>query len=148
LAALGAECAFGELAIKTKTTSIEARAALATPPSEEVMQAMRATLSAAGYAVGITEMRECNECLASVMVPWNQAGTPPPGWHATAICGKHQYKCCGACGSVYVMSSTNASGPAPSLHCEVCKTIMVEWGGTKVWFAELVSRGADPTTAS
>ncbi|HWE31757.1 MAG TPA: hypothetical protein VHB97_27340 [Polyangia bacterium] len=140
LAALGAECAFGELAIKTKTTSIEARAALAAAPTDELIQTLRATLSAAGYTVGITAMRECNECLASVMVPWNQADTPPPGWHAVDICGKHQYKSCGACGSIYVMSSTNASGPAPSLHCEVCNTIMVEWGGTKVWFAELVSR--------
>lgn len=140
LAALGAECAFGELAIKTKTTSIEARAAMAATPSEDVMQTLRATLSAAGYTVGITEMRECDECLGSVMVPWSQTATAPPGWHAAAICGKHQYKSCSGCGSVYVMSSSNASGPAPSLHCEVCNTIMVEWGGTKLWFAELVTK--------
>jgi hypothetical protein len=144
LAALGAECAFGELAIKTKTTSIEARAALASAPSEDVVLALRAALSAGGYAVAITELRECDECLASVMVPWSQTPTPPPGWHAVAICGKHQYKSCGTCGSVYVMSSTNASGPAPSLHCEICNTILVEWGGTKMWFAELVSRRGEP----
>lgn len=146
LAALGAECAFGELAIKTKTTSIEARAALSSTPSEEVVLALRAALSSAGYTVGITELRECDECLASVMVPWSQTATPPPGWHAISICGKHQYKSCGGCGSVYVMSSTNASGPAPSLHCEVCNAIMVEWGGTKLWFAELVTRRAVPVS--
>lgn len=135
----GAEVAFGELAIKTKTTSIEARVAVPESPSESVMQALRAALGGAGYTVSVTELRECDECLASVMVPWGQS-TPPTGWHSTAICGKHHYKSCGACGSVYVMSSTNASGPAPSLHCEVCNTVMVEWGGTKVWYAELVTR--------
>ena len=139
LAALGAECAFGELAIKTKITSIEARASLAAAPSEELIQQLRAALSAAGYTVGITELRECDECLASVMAPWTQAATPPTGWHTRSICGKHQYKSCVQCGSVYVMSSTNASGPAPSLHCEVCHSVMVEWGGTKLWFAELVA---------
>ena len=140
LAALGAECAFGELAIKTKTTSIEARAALPSAPSEALISELRTALSSAGYTVVISELRECDECLASVMVPWTQTPTPPPGWHAVAICGKHQYKSCGECGSVYVMSSSNSSGPAPSLHCEVCNTIMVEWGGTKLWFAELVTR--------
>lgn len=135
----GAEVAFGELAIKTKTTSIEARVAVPEPPSESVMQALRAALGGAGYTVSVTELRECDECLASVMVPWGQS-TPPTGWHSMAICGKHHYKSCGTCGSVYVMSSTNASGPAPSLHCEVCNTVMVEWGGTKLWFAELVTR--------
>ncbi|HEX9100942.1 MAG TPA: hypothetical protein VF997_01995 [Polyangia bacterium] len=136
----GAECAFGELAIKTKTTSIEARAAIRQTPSETVMQELRATLSGAGYTVSVTELRECDECLASVMVPWNQRDTPPTGWHSSSICGKHHYRSCGNCGSVYVMSSSNASGPAPSLHCEVCNTIMVEWGGTKVWLAELVTK--------
>ena len=135
----GAECAFGELAVKTKTTSIEARVAVPESPSDEVMQALRAVLSAAGYTVSVTELRECDQCLASVMVPWNQAA-PSAGWHSTTICGKHNYRSCGGCGSVYVMSSSNASGPAPSLHCEVCDTVLVEWGGTKVWSAELVSR--------
>jgi hypothetical protein len=40
-----------------------------------------------------------------------------------------------------VMSSANASGQAPSIHCEVCGMILVEWGGTKVWTVELVTRG-------
>jgi len=136
----GAECVFGELAIKTKTNLIEARASLPAAPSESMMQGLRATLSGAGYTVSMTELRECDECLASVMVPWNQAATPPTGWHSGTICGKHHYKSCGSCGSVYVMSSTNASGPAPSLHCEVCNGVMVEWGGTKLWFAELVTK--------
>jgi hypothetical protein len=136
----GAECAFGELAVKTKTTSIEARVAVAEAPSDSVMQALRVALSTAGYTVSVTELRECDECLASVMVPWNQAA-PSAGWHSTTICGKHNYRSCGGCGSVYVMSSSNASGPAPSLHCEVCDTVLVEWGGTKLWSAELVSRG-------
>ena len=135
----GAESAFGELAIKTKTTSIEARVSVADPPSEAAILELRASLSAGGYSVSVTESRECDECMASVMVPWNQPA-PPPGWHSSAICGKHQYKSCPSCASVYVMSSTNASGPAPSLRCAVCSEIMVEWGGTKVWFAELVSR--------
>jgi hypothetical protein len=141
LAALpGSECAFGELAIKTKTTQIEARAAVTDGPTEELMVTLRSTLSTAGYTVSVTELRECDECLSSVMVPWGQLGAAPTGWHSGTICGKHQYRSCASCASVYVMSSTNASGPAPSLHCEVCNTILVEWGGTKVWFAELVKR--------
>ena len=40
------------------------------------------------------------------------------------------------------MTSANAGGQAPSIHCEVCKAILVEWGGTKVWTAELVTRKA------
>lgn len=139
----GSESHFGELAIKTKSTAIEARVAVAEPPSESAIQHLRATLSAAGFAVGITEARECDECLAMVMVPWNQAGAPPPGWHSNAICGKHDYKRCASCGSVYLMSSSNAGGPAPSLKCTVCDAVMIEWGGTKLWFAELVSRGGD-----
>jgi len=43
-------------------------------------------------------------------------------------------------GNCYLMSSSNAGGPAPSLKCTVCDAVMVEWGGTKLWFAELVSR--------
>ncbi len=135
----GVECAFGELAIKTKTTAIEARAAVPEPPGEAAMGTLRASLSAAGYTVTITETRECDECLASVMVPWNRPEAPP-GWHSRSICGKHHYKSCAGCGSVYVMSSSNANGPAPSLRCAVCDAVMVEWGGTKVWFAELVTR--------
>src|SRR4051812_30464174 len=78
LAALpGSECAFGELAIKTKTTQIEARAAVADGPTEELMVTLRSTLSTAGYAVSVTELRECDECLSSVMVPWGQGGAPP-----------------------------------------------------------------------
>jgi hypothetical protein len=137
-ATAGAECAFGELAIKTKTTSIEARVSVTEAPSEAAIGDLRSSLSAAGYTVTITDSRECDECLASVMVPWGQVA-PPTGWHSSAICGKHQYRSCPGCASVYVMSSTNANGPAPSLRCTVCDEIMVEWGGTKVWFAELVS---------
>jgi hypothetical protein len=38
------------------------------------------------------------------------------------------------------MSSTNSSEKAPSLHCELCGAILVEWGSTKVWQAELISK--------
>ena len=138
----GSECHFGELSIKTKATAIEARVAVAEPPSENAIQHLRATLSTAGFVVTITEARECDECMALVMVPWNQVA-PPPGWHSSSICGKHQYKSCASCCSVYLMSSTNAGGPAPSLKCTVCDAVMIEWGGTKLWFAELVSRPAD-----
>ncbi|MCU1281445.1 MAG: hypothetical protein JWM53_4991 [bacterium] len=138
----GSESHFGELAIKTKATAIEARVAIAGPPAESAMQHLRTALGTAGFNVTITEQRECDECMASVMVPWNQA-SPPPGWHTLSICGKHQYKSCVACNSVYLMSSTNAGGPAPSLKCTVCDAVMIEWGGTKLWFAELVSRAAD-----
>ena len=32
-------------------------------------------------------------------------------------------------------------GPAAAVHCEVCATVLVEWGGSKSWTAELVARG-------
>jgi hypothetical protein len=142
-ATAGSESHYGELSIKTKATAIEARIAVSDSPSESAIQHLRATLSASGFVVTVTAQRECDECMASVMVPWHQAASAPPGWHSSSICGKHQYKSCASCGSVYLMSSSNAGGPAPSLKCTVCDAVMIEWGGTKLWFAELVSRTGD-----
>jgi hypothetical protein len=141
-AAAGALCSFDEVAATKKATAIEAIAIVEQAPDEPSVQRLRSSLSSAGFTVIIKELRECSQCLSSVMVPWNQPETPPPGWHLGTICGKHQYKSCPSCNSVYIMRSTNSSGPAPSLHCTVCNEILVEWGGTKLWDAELVSSSA------
>ena len=42
------------------------------------------------------------------------------------------------------MSSANVSGQATAVHCEVCGGVLVEWGASKVWTAELVRRGRVP----
>jgi hypothetical protein len=136
-----AEAHYGELSTKTKVTALEGRVAFTGVPPENAIQHLRSTLSAAGLVVTLTTQRECDECLSTVMVPWHQAAAAPPGWHTSSICGKHNYKVCASCGSVYLMSSSHGSGPAPSLKCDVCDAIMIEWGGTKHWFAELVTRG-------
>jgi hypothetical protein len=39
------------------------------------------------------------------------------------------------------MTSTNSDGQAPSVHCTVCGAIMVEWGSSKLWVLELMTRG-------
>ena len=118
----GAECAFGELAIKTKTNvDRSARRRCRRRRPESMVQALRASLSAGGYSV------DDHRAARMRRVPRQRHGAVEPDGDAAdrlarrrTICGKHQYKSCGSCGSVYVMSSTNASGPAPSLHCEVC----------------------------
>jgi hypothetical protein len=75
------------------------------------------------------------------MVGWNRSSDVPPTWYSQRICGKHNYRTCTKCKSVYVLTSTNAAGQAPSVHCEVCGAVIIEWGSSKVWKAELVTRG-------
>src|SRR5437868_6594286 len=50
------------------------------------------------------------------------------------------YVICAMGGSLYRMSSTNSVGQAPSVHCGVCGGVLIEWGSSKVWSAELVHR--------
>ena len=129
-------------AVSTVVVGIEGTAATAARPASDVIAAIRDLLTDEGYRVTLRERRECVEsgCKAEVTVEWDQAEEIPLGWHSHSICGGHNYRTCTRCKSLYVMSSTNAAGQAPSVHCEVCGQVMVEWGSSKVWRAELVTR--------
>ena len=112
-------------------------------PSDAAIDRLRATLLSEGYRLSLREQRECVEadCPTTVLLEWNRLTHVPPGWYSTTVCGKHDYKTCAQCNSIYVMSSTNSAAQAPSVHCEVCGVMLVEWGSSKVWSAQLVTRG-------
>jgi hypothetical protein len=112
-------------------------------PARAAVDALRAVLMDAGYRVTIKERRECAEpeCLVDVMVDWDRSTSVPTGWFSEAICGRHGYRACPTCGSLYTLTSENSSVAAPSVHCVVCGAVMIEWGGSKTWSAELVTRG-------
>ncbi|HZS35923.1 MAG TPA: hypothetical protein VFF06_03805 [Polyangia bacterium] len=128
---------------KPVVIAVEGTAACHGRPDDASIQALRVALLDGGYRVTVRETRECTqpECSSDTMVEWNRPAFVPPGWHASQICGKHDFKTCGRCRSVYLMTSYSAAGQAPSVSCEVCGGVMIEWGSTKVWSAELVTRG-------
>jgi hypothetical protein len=137
-------CSFGDILGKTgnKVVGIEGSVVCSGRPDGKAIESLREALSAGGYNVQVRELRECmeDECMSVVMGDWNRPTEVPQGWYSNVVCGKHGYRSCASCKSIYVMSCTNANGQAPSVHCEVCGTIMVEWGGTKVWNAQLVTK--------
>jgi hypothetical protein len=96
-----------------------------------------------GYVVSSAARRACAEpgCTAEVALPWSHRDERPRDWYTERICGRHNYRACVGCGSVFRLVSSNATGPAPSVPCPICQVLLVEWGGTKHWEAELVSRG-------
>lgn len=116
-------------------------------PEEDVIDAVRDVLVAEGYRVSVREKRDCAEpdCRADAMVDWNQLTEQPAGWHTSQVCGGHNYRTCSRCKSLYVLTSTNSVGPAPSVHCEVCGLIIIEWGSSKIWNAALVHRAGNGT---
>lgn len=121
-------------------TGIEGVSASRGLPSAAAVEAVRAMLAAEGYRVTIQETRECAEtgCLVVATVDWRRRESVPAGWFSDAICGKHDYRACAQCNSLYKMTSDSSSVAAPSLHCTVCGAVMIEWGGSKTWSAELV----------
>jgi hypothetical protein len=135
--------------IPAKVMSIEGAVIERELPADDLLDRAVAVLIQEGYSVAVMETRECREatCLSSVVMSRSQRATIPRTWHATDVCGRHHYKVCASCNSTYLMSSSNAAGQAESLHCEVCGVIMIEWGGSKVWSAELVTRGATVAAA-
>jgi hypothetical protein len=113
-------------------------------PRGEDVEVARAVLAEAGYRVAVRERRECSEreCWTESSIMWSRIEEIPSGWFTSSVCGKHNYRRCAKCTSVYVLTSMNAAGQAPALHCEVCGKVLVEWGASKIWSAELVTRGA------
>ena len=122
---------------------VEASGISAGKPPRDAVERMRTALTDDGYAVSIRERRECTEgpCAAEATVDWNQPEHIPSGWFSTVICGRHDYRSCAKCKSIYLLTSTNAAGQAPSVHCEVCGAVLVEWGSSKIWDAQLVKSG-------
>ena len=115
-------------------------------PDAAAIDDMHALLVAAAYRVAVREKRECSEdgCTSEAAVDWHRGVEQPTGWYSAQICGKHNYRECGVCSSLYILDSTRANGQAPSVHCEVCGEILVEWGASKLWSAQLVTRGQVP----
>ena len=140
---------FGEVLSKGRNVlGLEAVAVCPAKPVAVSIDRLRHVLSVAGYTVEAHEARECSEadCTTTVLVDCTRALDVPSGWFAAEVCGRHGYKRCVACGSTYAMSCSNAIGAAPSVHCEVCGGVLVEWGGTKLWLADLVRRADWPRT--
>jgi hypothetical protein len=125
---------------KQATTGIEGTLVCPSRPSAAAVTSMCASLTGAGYRVVVRERRECGEpgCHTDCLTDWDQPDVLPSGWFANAICGRHDYRRCRKCPSVYRMTSTNAAGQQSSLHCEVCGAVLIEWGGSKIWDAQRV----------
>lgn len=128
---------------QTVVVAIEGSARCKGRPSDDVVTAVRDRVAREGYRVAVRETRACSapECRVEAFVEWERADEVPRGWHSSTICGGHNYRTCARCKTIYALTSTNSVGPAPSVHCEVCGLVLVEWGSSKVWTAQLVTRG-------
>lgn len=128
---------------KTRVTGVEGSVVWPKRPSDDSITILRAALLGEGYHVTVREKRECaqSSCSADAMVDWNRKSDVPSGWYSELICERHNHRTCSKCGSTYVLTSTNSAGQAPSVRCGVCGVVMVEWGSSKIWDAELVMRG-------
>jgi hypothetical protein len=128
---------------REKLVAIDAASSLTDAPSADAIERMRQALADVGYRVSMRALRECIDggCTTALMADPAHLDAVPSGWHSATVCGKHGYRSCGGCGSLYVMTSDPAHGPAEAVHCEVCAGVLVEWGASKSWTAELVTRG-------
>lgn len=126
------------------TIGVEGSMVCASRPGNDAIERLRQVLIAAGYRVDVREHRECARagCGSATAVDFRWPLAVPDGWFSDRICGKHGYRSCPRCDSIYLLANVSSNGQAgPSVHCEVCGGILIEWGSSKVWTAELVSRG-------
>jgi hypothetical protein len=135
-------------AVDTRIVGVEGKAMWPDRPARELLEQLCTVLGESGYRVVVKERRECSEkgCTSDAMADWSKPGEVPSSWFTSNICGKHSFKQCAKCKSVYRLSCDNAAGQSPSVHCEVCANVLIEWGSSKRWYAELVSRG-EPSPA-
>lgn len=143
---------FGDVSVTTKTgktgavhtvvVGIEGTAVIPDRPPVDAVTTLRDVLQHEGYRVALVERRECVEagCKTEAVVEWDHAEQIPPGWHSSTVCGAHNYRSCARCKSLFRLTSTNYVGQAPSVHCEVCGQVIIEWGSSKAWTAELITR--------
>jgi hypothetical protein len=126
-----------------KVTAIRANAMSNERPSGEAMRVLCGVLADAGFKVVLRERRECSQpgCSTEALTDFTRPDDIPTAWFSAITCGKHQFKQCRRCNSVYLLTATNAAGQAPSVHCLVCDQVLIEWGGSKRWEAELITRG-------
>lgn len=125
-------------------TGVEATTVSRGRPATKAVARLCDVLEADGYRVTVRERRECAEpgCTMHAMIDWGASNRVPPRWHSETICDAHNYRTCSRCGSIHVLTAVNAAGQGPSVHCEVCGLVIVEWGSSKIWTARLVAKGA------
>ncbi len=135
-----------DVVAREKVIAVDATFTVDDVPSAEAIARMRQSLVDAGYFVSVRIVRECADagCTTTTSADPSRAETVPYGWHSATVCGRHGYRSCSGCDSLYVMTSSSSTGQAAAVHCEVCGTVLVEWGGSKDWTAELVTRGHRP----
>jgi hypothetical protein len=133
----------------TVISAIEAQVVWPARPSAASVEALGNALYEHGYRVTVRERRECasERCTVDTMVEWNHLAEVPTGWTSNTVCGRHGYKVCTSCQSQYLCTATNAAGQAPSVYCTVCDAVLIEWGSSKVWEAQLVARGEGAVAA-
>ncbi len=135
-----------DVVAREKLIAIDAASTVDDMPSAEAIARMRQSLADAGYFVSVRVVRECADagCTTTASADSSRSDSVPDGWHSATVCGKHGYRSCPGCNSLYEMTSSSSTGPAAAVHCEVCATVLVEWGGSKTWTAELITRGRRP----
>jgi hypothetical protein len=118
-------------------------------PSASAMDAVTSSLLKDGYRVVVRERRDCAQstCATEAMVEWNHPDEHPMGWLDPNVCGRHTTKSCPACQSVFLCTAENAAGQAPAVYCTVCNAVLIEWGASKRWSAELLTRGPGAVSA-
>jgi hypothetical protein len=135
-------------AVTSVVVAVEGSVVCPDRPLNESIEAIRSALVGEGYRATVQERRECSEgsCSAEAFIDWKRQDDVPARWFSNLICGQHGYRRCARCESVYLLASSNSAGQAPSVHCEVCGLVLIEWGSSKIWTATLVSRGHAPAS--
>lgn len=126
------------------TVTVVTSAACGGWPASTTIAGIRAELMRHGYEVTTIERRGCAEpgCSSEHLVSPGRRDERVQDWFSAEICGRHDYRICPHCASLLRLTSTSAAGPAPTVNCPVCQVRLVEWGGSKLWQVELVTRSA------
>ncbi len=121
-------------------TGVEAEVLCAGEPDLAIVTRIRSELAGHGYRVTTQERRACSEpgCSVEALVEPARRTEAPGGWYSDRICGRHNYRACTGCTTVFRFVSSASSGQAPAVHCPICSVVLVEWGGSKLWEVELV----------
>jgi hypothetical protein len=129
--------------VDVRSVGVEAEVRWPDRPTKESLELMRAALAGAGFRVLFKERRECSQpgCSSDAVTEWDRPDQVPSAWFSSITCGRHNFKQCVRCKSTYRLTSYSAAGQAPSVQCEVCGHVLIEWGGSKRWDVELITQG-------